>query len=732
MAQWCLTKDAQAKLMEALKNDGDPQKMVDRGSEARLAWFSKVIGPENAREINALFESKMLLKSQVNGFKSFVKSLGGPKQVQRDFISKVERLDKALSESEVEQYLADYVSKKLGIEPLSEEQYKTITALLEKSQTLKEAYDPKTETWTSKEAKAKYGASRVVFEKYVAELKGGKYTLGNIARQNVGEIKSAFSESISKGVLVSLEKTIRTISDNSIGLVATLDNSFLGRQGLHTLMTHPTKWFPAAVRSFTDFAKTLKNTEAAQDALWADIYSSPNYLNGSYDKAKLIPQTEEQYPSQLPEKIPGVGRVFKASEVAFSGSGIRMRTGLFDLLSDQAKKNGVVMNDIQIKDNGTLINSLTARGKLPLESKSGVLQLIFWAPKMLKGNYDVLTGHTLGAGLKTPFARKQAAINWIKIIGLSGLIMSIANAIKKGSAETDPTSSDFGTVKIGNTRIDYTGGARSLVTLAARIITGHYKSSTTGEIIEYGSGYGQTSRFDAFIQFLVGKETPPVSVITDFLKGKNFQGKPPTLKDEIYRAFTPISIKNTINLKDNYSADQMIGVITDILGLSSNSYQDSNAKSGIIPENTRMSNQTFIDSVINYAKAMQTDPETAFNRIFTGQKIKKVTNGTVIVERMPLEASQKVKKAGNANNPAMKLDHTIPLGLGGSNGSDNLKLVTTSQWASYTKVENALISALKAGKISGSEAQNQIKKFKSISDTAQRKTYGDIIINKYK
>ena len=133
----------------------------------------------------------------------------------------------------------------------------------------------------------------------------------------------------------------------------------------------------------------------------------------------------------------------------------------------------------------------------------------------------------------------------------------------------------------------------------------------------------------------------------------------------------------------------------------------------MIPENKNISNSNLIDTAMLYANAIGTDPETAFNRMFTGQRIRRVDNGTIIVERMPLSESQAEKKKANADNPTMKLDHTIPLELGGSNSKDNLKVVTTSEWSSYTKVENALGRALKAEKISKKEAQELIVDFKS-------------------
>jgi len=127
------------------------------------------------------------------------------------------------------------------------------------------------------------------------------------------------------------------------------------------------------------------------------------------------------------------------------------------------------------------------------------------------------------------------------------------------------------------------------------------------------------------------------------------------------------------------------------------------------PEKT--SEQGFIHDVAVYARALGTDPITAFNRILTGQKIRRVDNGAIIVERMSLDESQSVKKQqGAASN--MRLDHTIPLELGGSNAESNLKLVPEEDWKSYTPIENKVARLLKDGKISKKEAQKLIRDFK--------------------
>lgn len=61
-------------------------------------------------------------------------------------------------------------------------------------------------------------------------------------------------------------------------------------------------------------------------------------------------------------------------------------------------------------------------------------------------------------------------------------------------------------------------------------------------------------------------------------------GQKPTLGGTLYSAFTPISIQNAIQLKDDKSAEAVLGVLLDGLGVNANTYQatstDWNQSSG--------------------------------------------------------------------------------------------------------------------------------------------------------
>lgn len=191
-------------------------------------------------------------------------------------------------------------------------------------------------------------------------------------------------------------------------------------------------------------------------------------------------------------------------------------------------------------------------------------------------------------------------------------------------------------------------------------------------------------------------------------------------KIEVYPKYT--KWKQLIDSGNESEAQKILDDMTDDeykafksvrSSLSKDTGSDYDSPSVQVIESSDQNN--FFSDLILYAKSIGADPVTAFNRIFTGQKITKLVNGTIIVERMSLEESQKIKEERGGKNESWKLDHTIPLELGGSNSASNLELIPTDVWASYTAKENELGRKLKNGEITKKEAQQQILEFKNKS-----------------
>lgn len=82
--------------------------------------------------------------------------------------------------------------------------------------------------------------------------------------------------------------------------------------------------------------------------------------------------------------------------------------------------------------------------------------------------------------------------------------------------ETNPTSSDFGKLKIGDIRFDPWGGHLPWVTLFGRMASGKMKKSN-GKVINLGEGNNDT-KFDKIVDFGVGKLNPTLATGVRFLR----------------------------------------------------------------------------------------------------------------------------------------------------------------------------------------------------------------------
>ncbi len=133
-------------------------------------------------------------------------------------------------------------------------------------------------------------------------------------------------------------------------------------------------------------------------------------------------------------------------------------------------------------------------------------------------------------------------------------------------------------------------------------------------------------------------------------------------------------------------------------------------------ESTQWDKQGLATHIGNVARAAGTHPIQFFDNVFhrAGDwRVTGIKNGQVLVARMPEDASQAVRRVAAKDNAEWKLDHTIPLEIGGSNRDSNLQLLTTEQWAAHTKVENFLGDALKNDEVTGPDAREYIIRYKA-------------------
>jgi hypothetical protein len=252
---------------------------------------------------------------------------------------------------------------------------------------------------------------------------------------------------------------------------------------------------------------------------------------------------------------------------------------------------GVDINDPrQLKGLGRLVNTHTARGQM---KSHPVIDFLLWTPRMILAHVDVLTMHVRDVGKPrderiTAYARFRSAVNLLEFLGSTAGVIMLARAFAGGDdddkdavATLDPTNADLGSVKIGNTRFNITGGVSAIVVLVARLISGKYTSSTSGEVRDlYEPKYGARSAYDTLIDFMGNKFAPLPSEVLQHLKGEDrslprIAGKPqkPTVLRSIARQFIPLPVTNMREvLNDPDSAPFIAAYIADALGISVNTY----------------------------------------------------------------------------------------------------------------------------------------------------------------
>lgn len=565
----CILKEHANKLKaKLLSGEIRVEDLYVMDSGTRRARLNEFLPDGVAKQVNADFESKLVLKNQQRGLQNWLnKQVDMPEPTKRDLFTKVQRMSKVLDASDTDDFLADLAETKLGAR-VTVEQANELSRLAKNVEAA-----PKNTM--------EYGYARADFDQYLEDLinpankSGLRDNLKGIAKDVKANPLSAFSH------LGGISKSIK----------AALDNSALLRQGLKTLVTNPKQWSKNALKSFGYMTDTFGGKNVMRE-IRASMYMDPDFDLAV--KAKLAIGVDDAIPTSIQEKIPLFGRFFAASDNAFRGFLFKTRFDVFKKYVQLAKDAGIDTTDKQfIEQIGSMVNSQTGRGRVAFggEKIANELNNLFFSPRFLASQLDTflhpITGARGGAGLtdftkETRFIRKQAFLSLVKMIGAIGGVMAISNALHPGSAETDPRSSNFGKIKIGNTRIDYTGGLASLIVLMARTKTGESKSATTGKITKLNDpeAYKGKTTGDVWQNFILNKLSPIASVANESVfKKRTFDGSKPTVANQLKNLLMPLPISNFLNnANDPKAAPLLATTILDFLGASTSTYGNEDFK----------------------------------------------------------------------------------------------------------------------------------------------------------
>jgi len=323
------------------------------------------------------------------------------------------------------------------------------------------------------------------------------------------------------------------------------------RQGAWMYLSHPVRG--------TKNLKRMVSAAMSDQASWQYQRELDNHpLMPRAAQAKLyiarldseLGEREELFGSHWAEKIPGV----KGSERAYVTFLNAMRMDAFEAMVNTGFNiESDPATDAAIAE---YVNIATGRGTLSSdwESAASAMNSLFFAPRFAVSRFQLLMQPVKIA--KRAALRQDAELN--KLIAteyarsLGGLAAVYGLAMMAGEAfddeewtvEYDPRSSDFGKIRIGNTRLDPLAGISQSAVLLTRIASGQRKETHNGEITQLrgeGVPYGKSVK-NTLAQFLEYKVAPMTSVSLAILNGKHVMGEPVTWWSLTESAVVPLSM----------------------------------------------------------------------------------------------------------------------------------------------------------------------------------------------
>lgn len=360
------------------------------------------------------------------------------------------------------------------------------------------------------------------------------------------------------------ESILRKGLDASRSLLTTFDVSAPFRQGLG--LVHKKAFWTSLDDMFKSYG-----SEKAYNAVQQSIIDHPSgYFKSGIDGGKsvaekaglsltdLIKEPEELFRSRWADVIPGV----KNSNRAYVAFLNKLRADTFANLMDDAKKAGkfnekagspkfgvnVENNEVIQKQLAQFINNATGRGSLGvMEKNSKILSDIFFAPKLMASRIHTYT-QVLNPKFYTqidPMVRKEAIKSILAITGTGTMLGQVSKLIPGVEVNSDPSNSDFGKIKTGQTRMDPYGGYQQYAVGAYRMITGKSTSSVSGRITDLTAGrFGQRNRGDVFSDFFTNKLAPVPSFVWSWMQGREFDGTPFDAKKAILQRTVPIVLQD--------------------------------------------------------------------------------------------------------------------------------------------------------------------------------------------
>jgi len=362
----------------------------------------------------------------------------------------------------------------------------------------------------------------------------------------------------------AIAESFRTV----MALKSSFDLSALGNQGGWVLLSHPVRalrTLPAALRAASSDKRAFEINEAIRNRPNAPYYFRDGLELTQASAATALTDREEEMRSEWAQYIPGV----PASNRAFATMLNLLRADSYDAMVDSFADEGGP-TEIEGKAIADFINMATGRGNVQGHEKlMHTLNGVFWAPRRAISRFQLLA--TAGGLLKYDLGTvsvglrgtRRTRILFAKEMAryLSGLatVYFLGN-LAGGELERDPTSSDFGKIRFGDTRLDPLSGMSQTLVFLGRLWYRERKDSAGN--IQPLTGYDLER---TVTQFLKNKIAPGFTLAWAGISGDTPFDGPTTLWWLLKEAVTPISVDDIFKAMEDQGIPR--GTIISMLGM---------------------------------------------------------------------------------------------------------------------------------------------------------------------
>jgi len=625
---FCLKKEYAVRLIAAIKDDSSfAEKLmfeydgdvvstdssgaeIRRTNESRMKFLSEFVGKDDLFEVNTLIQEKLLNKAWKGSVIRVIEKMAGMHPpAKKDLISRINRMEKFLTPLEEDAVFEKIASKKLGTDVTIEE-IKNITSMVKEINELSEVYNKS----LTMEDRKKLGVKKLILHKYLTRINPENQSVVAQAiglprlLMTIGEMSAPLRQGLG---LIGSKHFWNAIPRMHKHFWQGLSENFRDKEGNLSLSV-PLGGGDNNVGSYTDYQAeliTAHDYSDMKDSKLAVSILAENMTQVEEDFTATFIRNESRLDSVFNSEITSsggklasilpklLGSIVKASEYSYVGFLTEIRVQKFRELRILADKNGedVSSGSPVLKDIAEIVNMLTGAGNIGKHDRyaaaAPLIGKVFFSARKNAAMLQMFNPYTYMDPKVSPTARTEGFKNLTYYILVVSSILGLVGALDAmdgeddDMVEIDPRSSDFGKIKIGNSRFDISGGNAGYLTLIARLapFSRRIKSSSDGTFKSLGGGFGSTQGDDLFYRFVSNKFSPIASLGISLFSGKDFEGNDIKIGKELISRMYPLYLQSIVEMAkdDEGMANILLAMSGGMYGVGASSYGGDN-KSTII------------------------------------------------------------------------------------------------------------------------------------------------------